>query len=185
MSKDFSLELLAGADGFGDGEHPSTHLALQALHALADVLEPQRILDIGCGSGVLAMTAAHLWPNAQIWAADIEASAVEVAKRNIAHNQLAERITTLRSDGYRDKVIQAAAPFDLVLCNMTADIIVPLAAGLKQVLAEEGVAVLSGILRWRSQEVLAMHAHLGMQPVANPLTLDGWDTHILVKRTGL
>lgn len=181
MHEDFSLELIAGADGFGDGEHPSTQLALQALYALAAAYPARNVLDMGCGSGLLAMTAAHLWPEARVLAADIEASAVDIAAQNIAHNGLSERIQVLRSDGYRHKAITAAAPFDLVLCNMTADIILPLAAGLQQALAEDGIAVLSGVLHWRSQEVLAMHAHLGLQEAATPLSHEGWDAHILIK----
>lgn len=182
MGKEFSLELVAGAGGFGSGEHPTTQLALQALHALAEVHDCDRILDMGCGSGLLAMTAAHLWPQAQVLAADIEAGAVDIARRNAAHNGLAERISVIRSEGYRHKTIAAAAPFGLVACNITADPLVALAADLRKVLAADGFAVLSGILRWRSHEVLAMHGRLGLHPVLPPLAMGEWEAHVLQPR---
>lgn len=179
MEEGFSLELVAGAGGFGDGEHPTTNLALQAMHALASVRDFRQILDMGCGSGLLAMTAAHLWPKARILAADVEASAVGIAKRNAAHNGLSDRIEVIRSEGYRHKAIREAATFDLIVCNITADPMVSMAADLRKALAEDGVAVLSGILRWRSHEVLAMHAHLGLQPVIAPLGMGEWEAHVL------
>lgn len=181
MEREFSLELVAGAEGFGSGEHPTTHLALQAMYALSAVHDAERILDMGCGSGLLAMTAAHLWPQARLWAADIEQSAVDTAARNIAHNGLAERITVLRSDGYRHRVLREHAPYNLVLCNITADPLLAMAADLRDMLAAGGIAVLSGILRWRGQEVLAMHTHLGLEPAIAPLAMAEWEAHVFVK----
>lgn len=178
---EFSLDLVAGASGFGSGEHPTTHTVLQVLYALATEHHYANILDMGCGAGLLAMTAAHLWPQARVLAADIQASAVQVAGQNIAHNGLQSRIDVIRSDGYRHAEITARAPFDLIICNMTADPVVRLASGLRQVLAEEGLVILSGILVWRSAEILALHAQMGLEPVLPVLNREGWETHILAK----
>lgn len=179
---EFSLELVAGAEGFGNGDHPTTQMALQLLYALATQREFSRILDMGCGSGLLGMTAAKLWPQSQVLAADIEQSAVEMTRRNSGHNDLAARMTVLRSDGYKHATIAANAPFDLVLCNITADAIVRITPHLPKLLAEEAVVVLSGILLWRSAEVLAMHAQLGLHPVLPTLSADGWETHVLARQ---
>lgn len=176
---EFTLELVAGAAAFGNGEHPTTQMALQVLYALATQRDFTNILDMGCGAGLLGMTAARLWPRAQVLAADIEPAAVATAARNIAHNGLDARMTALRSDGYKHPAITAAAPFDLILCNITADPIVRLAPALPRVLAESGVAVLSGVLLWRSAEVLALHAQQGLHPVLPTLSSEGWETHVL------
>lgn len=178
---EFSIELIAGADGFGSGEHPTTQLAMQLLYALAATRDCANILDIGCGSGLLALTAAHLWSNARITAADIQACAVDTTRRNVKHNGLVERIHAVRSDGYRHPDIQQRAPYDLVICNMTADPIVQLATSLDKVLAAGGVVVLSGVLTWRSEEVLALHAQLGIMPLLAPLYSDTWEAHLLAK----
>jgi ribosomal protein L11 methyltransferase len=181
-NREFSLELMAGAEGFGSGEHPTTQTMLQAMYAMAAVQEFRHILDMGCGSGLLAMTAAHLWPHATIVAADINARAVQVATQNVAHNGLQDRITIVRSNGYRHAVIAATAPYDLILCNMTADPILQLASDLASNLSEDGAAILSGVLLWRSAEVLTMHAQLGLESRLPTLHRDGWETHVLVKR---
>lgn len=182
---EFSLDLVAGAEGFGSGEHPTTHTVLHVLYALAEARIFTNILDMGCGAGLLAMTAAHLWPQAKVLAADIQASAVKIAQQNIAHNELESRIDVIRSDGYRHAEIAARAPFNLVICNMTADPVVRLANGLRQTLAEDGLVILSGILVWRSAEILALHAQMGLESVLPTINREGWETHILAKRAAV
>jgi ribosomal protein L11 methyltransferase len=176
---EFSLELVAGSDAFGDGGHSSTQLALQAMAALSVEHDFRYILDMGCGSGLLAMTAAHLWPQSRVMAVDIEPKAVELANRNIDHNGFSDRITVLRSDGYRHEKLSTFAPYDLILCNITADQILHIASGVGQVMASDGVLLLSGVLLWRSEEVLAIHAQLGLVPVLPTLSRDGWEAHVL------
>lgn len=177
MHDDFSLDLVAGSTAFGDGGHPTTQLALRAMMALAALRPFHSILDMGCGAGLLAMTAAHLWPQARIVAADIEAEAVHVAQQNFALNGL--DIQAVRSDGCRHPVIRGAAPYDLMLCNITADTIVRLASGLRKVLAKDGVMVLSGILTHRSAEILALFAQSGLHPLLPTLAGENWETHVL------
>lgn len=181
MDDEFSLDLVAGSTAFGDGGHPTTQLALQAMVALAALRPFNSILDMGCGAGLLAMTAAHLWPQARIVAADIEAGAVRVAQENFALNGLEERVQAVRSDGCRHPDIQAVAPFDLMLCNITADTIVRLANGLCKVLAEDGVIVLSGVLTHRSAEILALFAQSGLHPLLPTLVKETWETHVLMR----
>lgn len=178
---EFSLELLAGSDAFGDGSHPSTQLALQAMAALSAVHDYEYILDMGCGAGVLAMTAAHLWPEARVQAADIEASAVDICRRNVAQNDLSERISVARSDGYQHHAIEVLAPYDLIVSNITADQILHIANGVSHVLAPDGVLLLSGVLLWRSAEVLAIHKQLGFTPILPTLSRDGWEAHVLAR----
>jgi ribosomal protein L11 methyltransferase len=180
MNDDFSLDLVAGSTAFGDGGHPTTQLALQAMMALATLHPFRSILDMGCGAGLLAMTAAHLWPQARIIAVDLEADAVRVAQENFTLNGL--DIHAVRSDGCRHPVIQAAAPYDLMLCNITADTIVRLMGGLCKALVEDGVIVLSGVLSHRSAEILALFAQSDLHPILPTLVKENWEAHVLAKQ---
>ena len=80
------LILEAGAGAFGDANHPTTGLLLGALDGLATQIAPRSICDMGCGSGILSLRAAQLWPEAHITAADLERSAVEATRRNAQAN---------------------------------------------------------------------------------------------------
>src|SRR6266404_2049564 len=112
------------ATAFGTGEHATTRGCLLALDALAKRRRFRRVLDMGTGTGILAMAAAQRWA-CPVLACDIDAGSVHVARENVRENGLASRIRLLRSDGYRDTAIARAAPFDLVTANILAR---PLAA---------------------------------------------------------
>lgn len=158
------IELQAGAQAFGDGTHPSTQLAAAMMQQLAaDGLVPERVLDMGCGSGLLALLAAQLWPNASLVAVDSERSAVQTAAQNFEANGV--ETACIHARRYRDKTLQRKGPFGLVVANIVADVLLALAPDVFQVLEEKGVLLLSGILRWRLEEVLATHALLGLTPM--------------------
>lgn len=180
--REISFDLVAGADSFGDGSHPTTDLALQMLYAISTHIAPEKVLDMGAGSGILAMTAAHLWPNVRICGVDISASALDIARQNIRHNGLEGRITLVRGEDYGEPALQPFLPADVVVCNIAADPIIAMAAGLKQALHTGGCAILSGILSWRMEEVLAMHRHLGFELLVPPLSSEGWDALLLQKQ---
>lgn len=180
--EEISFELVAGADSFGDGSHPTTDLALQVLYGIAPHIAPEKVLDMGVGSGILAMTAAHLWPEAEIMGVDISAPALKIAGENIRHNGFAGRIALLRGEDYGEPALLPFLPVDVVLCNIAADPIIALAAGLKEALYTGGCAILSGILSWRTEEVLAMHRHLGFELLIPPVSSEGWDALLLQKQ---
>lgn len=162
---------------FGTGEHQTTTGCLQAISELADSdFNPKNILDMGCGSGILAMAAGKIWPQAQIVAADIEEPSVEVTKENFELNQIQNPSVVVESDGYQSVEIKQHAPYDLILCNILAGPLVDLAPELKQHLAANGSALLSGLLAEQEEEVAAAHEAQGLNvkqrfPVQNWMSL--------------
>lgn len=173
------LRIAAGADAFGDGTHPSTLGALAALDALSHLMGPACALDIGCGSGVLALRMAYQW-HIPVIASDIEASAIDATRHNAQTNQLDSLITPVRADGYDHPAIQAAAPFDVICCNWLAEPLIAHAADAAQHCAEEGVLVASGMLRWQSDSVHHAHRLAGFT-LLQKITVGDWNTLILQK----
>lgn len=157
----YSLEIRAGADAFGDGSHPSTQGAMVALESLAHLQGFRRALDLGCGSGVLALQIAYQW-HIPVLACDINEQAVAATRHNAEHNQLAPLITALRADGYAHEHIRNSAPYDLIACNWLAEPLYAHAGALAGHLAEEGLAVLSGMLKWQSHAVIEAHQQCGL-----------------------
>lgn len=149
-----SIQIDAGA-AFGSGEHGTTGTCLEALDWLARKYDFKNVLDMGCGSGILAIAAAKLW-NAEVLAADIDDVAVRVTKDNARINRA--RLEALVSDGYAGERIKRGAPYDLIVSNILARPLVKFAPQLKRHLRGGGVAVLSGLLA--SQEAQVKSAHL-------------------------
>jgi ribosomal protein L11 methyltransferase len=165
------------ATAFGTGEHATTRGCLLALEALAKARRFRRSLDMGTGTGILAMAAARRW-SCPVLACDIDAGSVHVARENVRENGLAARIRLLRSDGYRDPAIRRAAPFDLVTANILARPLAAMAQDLAAYLARDGVAVLSGLLARQAPLVLAAHRAHGLI-LRRRIAVDGWATLVL------
>ena len=169
-----TLTLDAGL-AFGSGEHGSTQGCLRALERLRR--RPARILDLGTGSGILAMAAARLFQR-NVLAADLDPFAVRIARENAARNGLARRVRVVRSDGWRRRPLKGAPPFDLVLANILARPLAAMARDLAGHLAPGGIAILAGLLARQERLVLAAHRRQGLvlrgrQPVG------AWTTLIL------
>ena len=147
---------------FGTGRHESTHGCLLALAALAEERRLNRALDMGCGSGILAIAIAKLW-GASVLAVDSDADAVRVTGENAAINGVAASITAVRGDGYRCPAVAGGGPYDLIVENILADAICAMAADLQRHLALGGVAVLAGLLAEQADEVLTAHAPLRLR----------------------
>ncbi len=148
---------------FGTGHHETTSGCLRALDRLARRgRQFRRVLDLGCGTGVLAMAAAHLW-DASILAADNDQAAVTVAREVVAANGLADRIRAVRSEGYRAAAVRNGAPYDLVIANILAGPLVVLAEGLARHTKPGSVAVLAGLLRAQEAAIVAAHARVGFR----------------------
>jgi ribosomal protein L11 methyltransferase len=148
---------------FGTGHHETTSGCLRALDRLArQGRQFRRILDLGCGTGILAMAAAHLWQGA-VLAADNDRAAVAVAREVVAGNGLAARIEVVLSEGYRAKPVRAGAPYDLVIANILAGPLIALAAGLARQTRKGSVAVLAGLLRAQEAAVIAAHERVGFR----------------------
>src|SRR5690606_18338289 len=109
--------LIEAAMAFGTGHHGTTLGCLRALDRLADAgFQGNRVIDVGCGTAVLAMAAASIWPD-PVLASDIDAVAVDVAEANVIANGLEGRVHCLEAVGFDHDTIHARAPFDLVFAN--------------------------------------------------------------------
>lgn len=176
----FDLEIMAG-QAFGNGAHESTRGALAALDLLnQERREFRNILDVGCGSGILALAAAKLWPDARVTATDILPEAVEATWRNAEHNNLSGRIRTLRSDGYSHAEIQTQKPYDLILCNIVSELLIRMTGDAEKNLADGGMLILSGILGWLEPQVRETHETAGFKLVRT-LSVGNWRTLLMKK----
>ncbi len=145
-----------------EGAHPSTLLCLTALQNLAD-RDFHNILDMGCGNGILAVTAAHLWPTAHVLAADISPKAVEDATTAFARHGLKSRATAIRSDGFSQAHLRENAPYDLICCNLLAGVVTGMAKDMKKCLKPDGYALISGIMAWQATEMEQVYTGLGFE----------------------
>jgi ribosomal protein L11 methyltransferase len=174
--------LVDAATAFGSGEHETTRGCLTALSILARRLHRlARALDMGCGSGVLAIGMAKLWPQARVLGVDIEPESVAVSARNARRNRVAARVEAAVSTGYRNPRIRRGRPYGIVTANILARPLVRMAPSLKHHLASGGHAVLSGLLTRQARLVLAAHRTQGLVLVRR-LALGEWTTLIVKRR---
>ena len=155
---------------FGTGGHASTRLCLVAISTLG---RGQRFLDVGCGSGVLAIACARLWPEATGLAIDVDPEAVEVTRENAERNGVAARLTASTAPLHR---VQGS--FDLVLANIQAEVIEPLAEELARRVAPGGRLIASGILRGEADQVAARLVEQGLL-LGGRLDEEDWQALIL------
>ncbi|MBU6420375.1 MAG: 50S ribosomal protein L11 methyltransferase [Proteobacteria bacterium] len=147
---------------FGTGEHNSTRGCLVTLEDLVKHHHPQRILDLGTGSGILAIAAAKLM-HKSVLATDIDPRAARVAGENAKLNGLAGMVRAVQADGWTDPQITKAAPFDLVFANILARPLCAMAHQLSAHLAPGGVAILAGLLNTQVNWVLSCHRRAGLK----------------------
>ncbi|MDX2074040.1 MAG: 50S ribosomal protein L11 methyltransferase [Alphaproteobacteria bacterium] len=133
--------------------HPSTRLALAAIEWLEGRIQPENILELGCGNGILSLASAHMW-GARVLACDISASAVADCAANARNLAPDADITVLRSDGLKHPAIAASAPYGLIIANLLAQWQVAMATDIAKSLHQEGVLLLSGVLLWQEDGVL-------------------------------
>jgi ribosomal protein L11 methyltransferase len=171
------LTLDAGL-AFGSGEHGSTRGCLRALE-LAARRRPRRILDLGTGSGILAMAAAMLLRR-PVLATDIEPWSVRVAGQNAAANGVGRLVRPLLADGWRSPIVQGRAPYDLVLANILARPLCRMARDLANAMAPGGTAILAGLLTSQARMVLAAHRRQGLR-LDTILREGNWATLMLRK----
>ncbi len=141
--------------------------------------KPARILDVGTGSGVLAIAAARA-SHCRVIASDIDPQAVSVTRVNARLNGAANYIRGLEAVGLRHPIIRGAAPYDLIFANILARPLLALAGGLATALAEGGTIILSGLTRDQCREVAAAYRNRGLIP-APPLHLGNWTTLVFTK----
>jgi ribosomal protein L11 methyltransferase len=143
---------------FGTGLHPTTRLCLATLERLADrgEMDGARVLDVGCGSGILALAALRLGATDAL-GVDTDPIAVEATLANAGRNDLSGRI-----DAREGSLPSGEAPFKIVLANLIAGVLIPLAPLLRAELARDGTLLGSGIFVDREAEVVAAFEAAGL-----------------------
>ncbi len=168
---------IEAALAFGTGHHGSTHGCLYALDRLLKRWRPRQTLDIGAGSGVLAIAAARATRRPAL-ASDIDPTSVRAAKDNARRNRASRFVMTMRARGASDRRIAARAPFDLVFANILLEPLKRLAQPIAAAVAAGGRVVLSGLLPAQSGAALAAYRAFGLV-LERRIVRDGWVTLIL------
>lgn len=172
------LRLDAGL-AFGSGEHGSTRGCLRALECVAKGRRPRRVLDLGTGSGILAIAAAKLLGR-EVLGTDIDPWAVRVAGQNARLNGVGPLVRAVLAPGWRGRTVRAGAPYDLVFANILARPLCAMAHDLALHLAPGGSAILSGLLASQARMVLAAHRRQGLV-LERVVREGGWMTLVVRK----
>ncbi|MDP1643459.1 MAG: 50S ribosomal protein L11 methyltransferase [Phenylobacterium sp.] len=169
-----NLRIEAGA-AFGTGHHGTTVGCLLAYDALLKRGRFNRVLDVGAGTGVLAIAAAKTGSPVAV-GTDIDRPSVRIARENAILNQARARF--VHASGLGHRLVRAHAPYDLVFANILAAPLVMLSQDIKGALRPGGVAILSGLLRSQARRVLAAYRSRGFVLVTR-LNRDAWSTLVL------
>jgi ribosomal protein L11 methyltransferase len=168
------------AQAFGTGHHETTTGCLEAIEALLDKRNPTRMIDIGTGTGVLAIALAKRL-EAVILATDIDPIAVVTTMQNAVENGVGDHIDAIEATGLDHAEIAARAPYDLVVANILAGPLTELAPGVGTITQQGGTAILSGILNTQADGVIAAYEAAGFT-LADHLKRKDWTTLVLEKR---
>ncbi len=168
-----NLQLDAG-QAFGTGKHETTAACLTLIDKLATGVEPETLLDIGTGSGVLALAACKLWPEMVATGTDIDPIAIEVAADNTTINDVPVRhidqqhagLALIVADGMQDERLLTEQPYDLVVANILAGPLIDMAADITAAVKQSGVLILSGLLITQAADVLAAYEEQGLKLVS-------------------
>ncbi|WP_394154930.1 50S ribosomal protein L11 methyltransferase [Loktanella salsilacus] len=172
--------LIEAAMAFGTGHHGTTLGCLRAFDRMVESgFVPQNAVDIGCGTAVLAMAAAHISPNV-VLASDIDPTAVEVAAANVAANNLTGQVDCLIAAGFDAPELAQAAPFDLVFANILKGPLIAIAEDMAKATQPGGTAILSGILNEQADAVAQVYAQAGFNESRRDSIVD-WTTLTLTK----
>ncbi|AJY48332.1 50S ribosomal protein L11 methyltransferase [Martelella endophytica] len=173
---DLAIEIDAG-QAFGTGHHGTTIGCLEMIDTVLKAERPQNALDLGTGTGVLAMAVRMLAP-IPVLATDVDPVAVRVARANARLNGIVSGVDFATAPGFHHAAFARAAPFDLIIANILARPLMKLAPGLSQHLALGGSVILSGILAEQRWKVLSAYNTVGLRHVRT-YWRDGWVTLLL------
>jgi len=171
-----NLRIEAGA-AFGTGHHGTTVGCLMAFDRLLKAQRFERVLDVGCGTGVLAIAAARTGSRIAV-GTDIDAVSVRIANENATLNTAHARF--VHASGLNHPDVRAGRPYDLVFANILAPPLVALSQEIRTALRPGGLAILSGLLRTQERRVLAAYTSKGFRLVRR-LHRDAWAT-LVVRR---
>jgi ribosomal protein L11 methyltransferase len=165
---------IEAALAFGTGHHGTTRGCLLMLDALARKRRPRHILDLGTGTGVLAIAAARLW-NSPVLATDIDRTSVGVARENARLNRVGSLVACVHAAGFNAPEIVRRAPFDLVFANILLKPLTRLAAPMARALAPNAAVILSGLMTAHADAAISAYRSQGLV-LERAIELDGWVT---------
>ena len=173
--------LIEAAMAFGTGHHATTQGCLLALDRMvAAGQRAENVADIGCGTAVLAMAAAKVWPGVPVIASDIDAVAVDTARANAEVNGLGGKIECLEAAGFDHPRLRAAAPYDLVFANILKGPLIELAPDMAAHVAPAGRVILSGLLTVQAEDVRQAYEAAGFA-VAEREEIGEWTTFAMIR----
>jgi ribosomal protein L11 methyltransferase len=169
---------IEAALAFGTGHHGTTRGCLLLLdHVLKARHRPRRLLDLGTGTGVLAIAAAKAL-HTTVLASDIDPPSVAVARDNARLNRVGNLVHAVRATGFAAPDFASHGPFDLVLANILANPLRQLAGPMTRHLAPSARVILSGLLNHQAGAVIAAYRARGLVPERH-LKIDGWSSLLL------
>ena len=163
---------------FGTGHHPTTAGCLTLLDRFAG-WAPKSVLDLGCGSAVLAIAAAKVW-NRPILASDIDADSVAIAQENAQLNGVGEQLKLVEAAGFDHADIAAAAPFDFIFANILAGPLSELAPDMARHTVKNGRVMLAGLMKEQEETVTQAYQKAGFRQI-NRLDHGTWPVLLLVR----
>jgi len=172
--------LIEASMAFGTGHHGTTKGCLLALEQLIKVgFKAKNVIDVGCGTAVLAMAAARIF-SANVIASDIDSVAHSVAKMNIIANGLDQNIQCFEASGFAHEQIKTKNPFDLIFANILLAPLLGLATDISKYSLSGGYVVLSGILSEQAELVVKKYTVVGFS-LSNQIEIGEWVTIIFRK----
>jgi ribosomal protein L11 methyltransferase len=168
---------IEAALAFGTGHHGTTRGCLLLLHHVLHARTPKRVLDLGTGSGVLAIAAAKALSR-KVLASDIDPVSVRTARDNARINGVGNLVETIHATGFCAPRFAACGPFDLVLANILANPLTQMATPMAAHLAANGHVILSGLLHQQANGVIAAYRARGLI-LRRQLVIDGWSSLLM------
>jgi ribosomal protein L11 methyltransferase len=168
---------IEAALAFGTGHHGTTRGCLLLLDSVLKAHDPRRVLDVGTGTGVLAIAAAKTL-QMKLLASDIDPLSVRVARDNARLNGVGNLVETIRATGFSAPEFARRGPFDLVLANILANPLRQMATPMARHLAPSALVVLSGLLPHQAQSVIAAYRTRGLV-LERHIQIEGWSSLLL------